>query len=282
MFLSAVVIVQEYFDRRRSFAAGLSLCGAGLGTLAFAPLLEVLQEQYGWRGAVAILGAVFLNGFAYALVYRPLHLNARVVSHILHAKASEVTEKRIAGCDHNAVLKEAGDQTVLNSEDVMDAETRRVLAKGDLSTPGDAQASTSGRLFLSVKQGLLVCSKKPVLILCVGAFLEGLGMPTIMIFLPDLAVKEGVSPSDAAFLFSLMGVAITAGRLVLGWLSDKPFVNKPIASSVTIVTMGVVTALCPVCVHHYVLLACLSTTCGICYGKYSADTVAIVTHAACE
>lgn len=37
-YVAAVVIVAYYFERRRSFATGLSVCGGGIGTFLFAPL----------------------------------------------------------------------------------------------------------------------------------------------------------------------------------------------------------------------------------------------------
>lgn len=60
-YVAAVVIVAYYFERRRSFATGLSQCGSGIGTLIFAPLTQVLLNHYGWRGTTLILAGCFLN-----------------------------------------------------------------------------------------------------------------------------------------------------------------------------------------------------------------------------
>jgi MFS family permease len=61
-YVSAYVIVAYYFDRRRSFATGISVCGSGVGTFIFAPLTRYLVVEYGgWRGATLILGGLFLN-----------------------------------------------------------------------------------------------------------------------------------------------------------------------------------------------------------------------------
>ena len=38
--MAAIVIVAYYFDRRRSFATGISVCGSGVGTFVFAPLTQ--------------------------------------------------------------------------------------------------------------------------------------------------------------------------------------------------------------------------------------------------
>ncbi|XP_014232686.1 uncharacterized protein LOC106656306 [Trichogramma pretiosum] len=60
-FVAAVVIVAYYFDKRRSFATGLSVCGSGIGTFIFPPLIQKLLTEYGWRGATLILAGLFLN-----------------------------------------------------------------------------------------------------------------------------------------------------------------------------------------------------------------------------
>lgn len=60
-FVAAVVIVAYYFDKRRSFATGLSVCGSGIGTFIFPPLIQKLLNEYGWRGTTLILAGLFLN-----------------------------------------------------------------------------------------------------------------------------------------------------------------------------------------------------------------------------
>lgn len=60
-YVAAVVIVAYYFDKKRSFATGLSVCGSGIGTFIFAPLIQALLAEYGWRGTTLILAGLFLN-----------------------------------------------------------------------------------------------------------------------------------------------------------------------------------------------------------------------------
>ncbi|XP_066592508.1 monocarboxylate transporter 9-like [Prorops nasuta] len=60
-FVAAVVIVAYYFDKKRSFATGLSVCGSGIGTFIFAPVTHYLLAEYGWRGTTLILAGLFLN-----------------------------------------------------------------------------------------------------------------------------------------------------------------------------------------------------------------------------
>ena len=72
MYLPAVVMVGYYFDKRRAFATGIAVCGSGIGSFIFAPLGELLISQYGWKGALWIVGGICLNGTVCGALFRPL------------------------------------------------------------------------------------------------------------------------------------------------------------------------------------------------------------------
>lgn len=61
-----------YFDKRRSFATGLSVCGSGIGTFIFAPLTQFLIDEYGWRGTTLIMSGIFLNMTVCGMLMRDL------------------------------------------------------------------------------------------------------------------------------------------------------------------------------------------------------------------
>ncbi|KAI5652167.1 major facilitator superfamily domain-containing protein [Phthorimaea operculella] len=71
-YVAAVVIVAYYFEKKRSLATGISVCGSGIGTFVFAPLTYVLLDEYGWRGTTLILAGLFLNMAVCGLLMRDL------------------------------------------------------------------------------------------------------------------------------------------------------------------------------------------------------------------
>lgn len=71
-YVAAVVIVAYYFDKRRSFATGLSVCGSGIGTFVFAPVTQWLLAEYGWRGTTLVLSGLFLNLCVCGMLMRDL------------------------------------------------------------------------------------------------------------------------------------------------------------------------------------------------------------------
>lgn len=55
---AAVVAVSRYFKKRRVLATGLGVAGNGVGALLFGPLVELIVQEHGWRGAMVFLAAV--------------------------------------------------------------------------------------------------------------------------------------------------------------------------------------------------------------------------------
>ena len=71
-YITSVVIVAFYFDKRRALATGLAVCGTGVGTFTFAPLMDYLIVAYGWRGLFLIMSALSLNLIVCGMLFRPL------------------------------------------------------------------------------------------------------------------------------------------------------------------------------------------------------------------
>ncbi|KAK0396473.1 hypothetical protein QR680_001728 [Steinernema hermaphroditum] len=57
---TAIVIVTYYFEKRRALATGIAVCGSGAGTFTFAPLVEVLIKNFGWRPSILIFSTILL------------------------------------------------------------------------------------------------------------------------------------------------------------------------------------------------------------------------------
>ena len=72
MYLPSIVMVGYYFDKKRSLATGITVCGSSTGIFVLAPLASNLVEQFTWIGTNIILGGLILNGIVMGALYRPL------------------------------------------------------------------------------------------------------------------------------------------------------------------------------------------------------------------
>lgn len=60
-YVTLVVSVAFWFEKKRSLAVSLGSCGTGIGTFVYAPLTQYLINEYGWRGTTIFLAGGFLN-----------------------------------------------------------------------------------------------------------------------------------------------------------------------------------------------------------------------------
>lgn len=60
-YVTAVVSIAYWFDKKRSLAVSLGACGTGLGTFIYAPMTQYFINEYGWRGTTLLLAGSFLN-----------------------------------------------------------------------------------------------------------------------------------------------------------------------------------------------------------------------------
>ena len=72
IYVPAIVSVGYYFDKRRSLAMGIAVCGSGIGTFIFSPLNRVLNEHFDWQGAFLIKSALVLNICVCGVLMRPV------------------------------------------------------------------------------------------------------------------------------------------------------------------------------------------------------------------
>lgn len=60
-YVTAVVSIAYWFDKKRTLAVGLGACGTGIGTFVYAPMTTYFIQEYGWRGTCLLLAGTFFN-----------------------------------------------------------------------------------------------------------------------------------------------------------------------------------------------------------------------------
>lgn len=66
-----IIIVSQYFDKRRALANGLCVSGTAAGSFVFPMLIDRLVQSFGFHGTILTLGVCMLHVCASALLYRP-------------------------------------------------------------------------------------------------------------------------------------------------------------------------------------------------------------------
>ncbi|KAH8852908.1 Monocarboxylate transporter 1 [Schistosoma japonicum] len=88
--------------------------------------------------------------------------------------------------------------------------------------------------------------KSPTFILlAISSVLSMIGYCVPYQFLKDNGQALGGSESSSSYLLAYLGAMNTAGRILTGWLSDRPWANVLYINNISLVTSGLLTALVP-------------------------------------
>ena len=71
-YLPTLVMVGQYFEKRRSLATGIATCGSNTGALSLAIVQEVILKQHGWRNVFRFNGGFALLVVICGVIFRPI------------------------------------------------------------------------------------------------------------------------------------------------------------------------------------------------------------------
>uniref|UniRef100_A0AAG5DW67 Major facilitator superfamily (MFS) profile domain-containing protein n=1 Tax=Anopheles atroparvus TaxID=41427 RepID=A0AAG5DW67_ANOAO len=393
IYLPAIVSVTMYFERLRSLATGIAVCGSGLGTSIFAPLTEALIKRFGWQGALIWIGAIVLICVFLGMMFRPLtHETApnaaaaaavtvgskedeAAVPALQHSSAGRATppvkptilagesglkrsnshsamdvpkidlnanghsisghnldvERRVLAVDE---AKRLGDShPLLNEQQLLAATQQGAIKRAESGTmyrkdalytgsvhnmasrqasqanlsvyergsygsvPGNSNGNGTGAQLAGANEteqclGCIPCSKEtcdtfremmnfsimkdPIFILfTMSNFLTSVGFNVPYVYLAAQAQVLGIDSQRASYLLGIIGIANTVGRIVLGYLSDKTWVNRLWVYNSSLALCGIATALSIFCLDFY-WLAVYSAVYGFTIGAYVGLTSVIL------
>ncbi|XP_025417587.1 monocarboxylate transporter 14-like [Sipha flava] len=93
---AGILLVNEYFDRYRGLANGLSLVGTTIGSFALPIYLKFLTVSYGYRGGILIASGMILNVIACALTYVPSEKYVRSVGTTAPMSSSSLSTSAVS------------------------------------------------------------------------------------------------------------------------------------------------------------------------------------------
>ena len=72
-YISSLIIIAEYFDKKRGVATGITMAGSGVGSFMLAPLLSFLIKKYDWKFTMSICASIILQSAVCGALLRPLN-----------------------------------------------------------------------------------------------------------------------------------------------------------------------------------------------------------------
>ena len=94
-----------------------------------------------------------------------------------------------------------------------------------------------------------------------------LGFFVPFIYLVDMINRKGLAERhQAAFILSIIGIVNTTGRVLCGWVSDKPWADPLKIYNAALIVGGVVT-MAVSWMNNYILLCVYAAVFGLCIGR---------------
>ncbi|XP_048485306.1 monocarboxylate transporter 13 isoform X3 [Plutella xylostella] len=103
--------------------------------------------------------------------------------------------------------------------------------------------------------------------------MAGLYVP--FVYIVDAARLNGVEPSQASFLLSIIGITNTFGRIACGWVADFPWVDSLLLNNICLIIATVSVALTPFC-FSYTAYICVAIAFGLAISGYISLTSIIL------
>merc|ERR1711911_30566 len=91
----------------------------------------------------------------------------------------------------------------------------------------------------------------------------------------DKALDLDINSQDASFLIAVIGIANTVGRIIIGYVSDKPWLNRLFLYNIALTISGIATALSAYCVT-YTTLVIYAAVFGATIGAYVGLTSVVL------
>lgn len=362
IYLPAIVSVTMYFEKYRSLATGIAVCGSGFGTFIFSPLTEALIGNFGWRGAMLIISAIVLNCIIFGAMFRPLEppknliegesaemaelapLKPKNSEQFLQTPRNDTNLSRSYSVGHNFgyefhTTNQNGKLTIptISSNNNIRSATSQphipgehhqqhqlkgsqekfgsgmmyrqdILYQGSLlnipeyRSKNDLNVNRYGSLKHSIQVesnqevekicGCVTCSKEThdtfsemmnfslfkdlvFIIFTFSNFCTSIGFNMPYVYIAAQAETLGLDKQQSSYLLATIGIANTVGRIVLGYISDKPWVNRLLIYNLCLTFCGIATALCIFCTDFYSLAAYASVF-GFTIGAYVGLTSVIL------
>lgn len=260
VYLPAVVMVGQYFQKRRALAQGLSTTGTGFGAFLMTALLKYLCTEFGWRNAMFIQGAVSLNLCVCGALMRPLSPKDIVSEkHVLRSNSEDNQAKALPRSAEtvksNRVLKEEPEKKeAATNKEVLDNVQHTEIggkSRSGRNIYGLCILKTVSQLMVRVRKGFAIWyssyfgaaslfTNRIFVAFIIWALFAYSSFVIPFIHLPEIVKQYNLLTQNNMFpLTSIIAIVHIFGKVILGMISDLPCIstwNVFLTANFTLVT----------------------------------------------
>uniref|UniRef100_A0A3P9AF79 Major facilitator superfamily (MFS) profile domain-containing protein n=1 Tax=Esox lucius TaxID=8010 RepID=A0A3P9AF79_ESOLU len=243
----SLTIIGKYFQVKRPMANGLAMAGSPVFLFTLAPLNQFLFDNFGWRGAFMILGAIVMNCCVAGALMRPVKM--KTVQKDPDAATNGTTTEKAGATEGIANLEAGG----------LLSDTEPKQKKG-----GCADKCLDLSLF----------KHRGFIIYLIGNVVMFFGFFAPVVFLAPYAKGIGIDNYQAAFLLSIFALVDMFARPGTGLIANTKWIRPRIQYffSISVAYNGVCHLLCPFLAVHlgYAGLVIYAVFFGLAFGMVCA------------
>ncbi|CAF2044640.1 unnamed protein product [Rotaria magnacalcarata] len=251
MYLPAIVSVGLYFEKKRTFAMGIAVCGSGVATSVFSHIMDGIVNIHKWLGyrnaLVLEAGLIFLSILA-GLLMRPLPQEPSEQRRLEQKLRKEAKQKQVESASFSQNKSESSKNNVVEGEPMFVVATIEKFPSKSF-------------LHQIVEQiDLNLLKNAAFALFTLSNFLASLGFNVVYNFAEDLANDANVIKDKRSLILVLLGVSNILGRFIFGFLGDRKSVNRLLLFIITLSVSGLAIIAAPLCgssvLHHIGYASC--------------------------
>ncbi|XP_061194279.1 monocarboxylate transporter 12-like isoform X1 [Saccostrea echinata] len=242
----ALVVLSRYFNKKRGMAATLGNMGASFGSLIFPPVIRILLDNYGLKGALVIIGGLLLNLCVAGALMRPVAFyKERISGNKVNSKDILSNQKVWTTNNYgkhdrnhtpnfgNHTIKENCTHNKLTQENCNKGKMS-ILKIIVLDTKNKSKIKNICNIWINfeVLQNVLFRMWIPV------CFLAIIGCVQIVVFIPPHAKDLQIADSKITLLVIMIGASNLLSKIFVAFLIHRNCMSKTHMMAVSLIITG--------------------------------------------
>lgn len=242
VFMTLPVFINQYFDKYRGFALGITYTGSTSSAFVFPRLLLYLEKTYNFRSSIMIFGAIVGHVIPISLLLKePPWIRRKRIEDGLASKHA----KQVFTIEKESITGHS--DTTPNG--ALQSDSKDVNAKHNAKRHVNPW---------SLRHGFTVLKSPMFYVVMLTYILFGYNFDVFMATIVDFAIDRGTSLEAAVGLIPLFSMTDTFGRLCIPLLADRGYVTRSTLAMFTYLWLAIVLQVFPlVCDYYQLLAACL-------------------------
>lgn len=227
-YIASLIVIAEYFDKKRGIATGITMAGSGVGSFVFAPLIGYLIKTYDWKFTFSICACIILQTTLCGALMRPIE----PVPVTLAEKAKQVELKNLnsTGDQTNEHGGNEGHHAHHHHHDEGPSKVALETYHGSVYslnevTPKFYERYSCLRITVGILKEMsdfsLLRHNLGFLLITLSNFFIFFGYFTPFLYITKIAEENGVSKESASFLISIIGIVNIPARMAYGFVADR-------------------------------------------------------------